>query len=89
MPNQMTTDVKVPELKDYGIDPKTGFLPSHPNPLKRLSGEYFEPWESLLDDISHHLVAWKLRSKIEKVSFNFPELIYFVVASIGRHQVAE
>ncbi|KAJ3392278.1 hypothetical protein HDU84_004543 [Entophlyctis sp. JEL0112] len=32
----------IPRLADYDIDPKTGFLPSSPAPLTRLSGTYFE-----------------------------------------------
>lgn len=55
----------IPRLEDYGISEKTGFLPEQP-PLRRLP-EYFEPWEQVVDDLSHLLVAWKLRARIDKV----------------------
>ena len=65
IPAKQSSDI--PTLADYGIDAKTGFLPSTP-PLSRLP-EYFEPWESLLDDLSHYLLVWKLRKQVEKVCF--------------------
>ena len=55
----------VPRLEDYGIDPKTGFLP-HSGPLQRL-GPDFVRWEELLDDLQHLLVARILRAKISQV----------------------
>lgn len=56
-------------LEDFGIDPVMGFLPKHP-PLLRLPDAYFEPWEETLDNVSHLLVAWKLRQRISTI----PEL---------------
>jgi indoleamine 2,3-dioxygenase len=56
-------------LEDFGIDPVTGFLPKQP-PLTRLPDPYYQPWELCIDDISHLLVAWKLRQRITGI----PEL---------------
>lgn len=67
IPNNFTKPI--PDPGQFGISAKTGFLPESP-PLKRMVNPYFEPWESVLDDLSHLLVAWKLRTAIEKM----PEL---------------
>jgi hypothetical protein len=53
-------------LEKYDVSPITGFLPSKP-PLKRLSNEYFAPWENMMDDFNDLLLAGKLREKIHKV----------------------
>ncbi|KAG0895110.1 hypothetical protein G6F34_008519 [Rhizopus arrhizus] len=54
-------------LEKYDVSPITGFLPSKP-PLKRLSNEYFAPWENMMDDFNDLLLAGKLREKIHKAS---------------------
>jgi hypothetical protein len=59
----------IPKLEDYGIDERTGFL-GRP-PIRRLPDPYFEPWEKVLDDVSHLLVAWKLRAVVRKVNSLF------------------
>ncbi|KAG0743338.1 hypothetical protein G6F57_008318 [Rhizopus arrhizus] len=53
-------------LEKYDVSPITGFLPSKP-PLKRLSNEYFAPWENMMDDFNDLLLAGKLREKIHKL----------------------
>jgi hypothetical protein len=53
-------------LEDYDISVETGFLPSKP-PLRRLSDDYFAPWEDMMDDFNGLLLAGKLREKVHKV----------------------
>ena len=52
-------------LSDYSIDAKNGFLGKAP--IRRLSSEYFSAWETVLDDLSHSLLAWKLRDVVSTV----------------------
>ncbi|KAI8824514.1 Indoleamine 2,3-dioxygenase [Fimicolochytrium jonesii] len=56
----------VPKLADYDIHPITGFLPSDPPPLRRLP-EKFEPWETVLDELSDLLLAGKLRVTVARI----------------------
>ncbi|PHZ10102.1 Indoleamine 2,3-dioxygenase [Rhizopus microsporus ATCC 52813] len=53
-------------LEDYDISPVTGFLPSKP-PLKRLTNEYFAPWENMMDNFNGLLLAGRLREKIHEL----------------------
>lgn len=53
-------------LEKYDISVETGFLPSKP-PLRRLSDDYFAPWEEMMDDFNGLLLAGKLREKVHKV----------------------
>ncbi|KAI9266443.1 Indoleamine 2,3-dioxygenase [Phascolomyces articulosus] len=53
-------------LEDYDISPTTGFLPTEP-PLRRLSDNYFQPWEDLMEDFNGLLLAGKLRQAIHKM----------------------
>ena len=78
----MTTDLPL-RLEDFGLSARTGFLGATwggagdggsdgahvlpVEPLRRLQDPYSEPWERLVDDLSHLLVAWKLREHIRKV----------------------
>ena len=60
----MSVSTSVPQLKDYGLNETYGFLGEEP--LKRLSDEHFAPWEKTLDQLSHLLVAWKLREHVQQ-----------------------
>ncbi|KAJ3064137.1 hypothetical protein HK102_008277, partial [Quaeritorhiza haematococci] len=57
---------QVPRLEDYGIHPQHGFLAVDPPPLKRLPS-YYEPWESLLDNLQALLLADRLRESVRKL----------------------
>ena len=59
--------VTIPQLSEFGLDGKTGFLGKQP--LRRLPNPYFAPWEKTLEDLSHLLVAWKLRDHLLRVSY--------------------
>jgi hypothetical protein len=55
-------------LKDYEIDPKTGFLPPE-EPLRRLPHDsIFDPWERLIDDFQGLLLSGQLRKRVQEVS---------------------
>jgi len=60
------TSLKIPQLKDYGIDPVSGFLPSNPPPVLRLPSQ-FEPYEAVLDQISSLILAEKVQDIVDKV----------------------
>ncbi|KAI8614081.1 hypothetical protein BC830DRAFT_413534 [Chytriomyces sp. MP71] len=53
---------RIPQLKDYDINPFTGFLPFDPLPLTRLP-KFYEAWELVLDDLQRLLLAGRFRDK--------------------------
>ena len=57
----------IPELAHYGLDAKSGFIPSEP-PIERLEDPYYAPWERLMDKFHGLLLAGRLREAIRKVS---------------------
>ena len=60
----MTMDAPVQTLADFGLSERTGFMPQQP-PLRRLP-PYFDAWEDLVHDLSHHLIALSLRPLIQQ-----------------------
>ena len=56
----------IPELEDYGLDPKTGFMPAE-HPLERLEDAYYAPWERIMDKFNGLLLAGRLREAVAKV----------------------
>jgi indoleamine 2,3-dioxygenase len=58
MPAEMT----IPKLSNYGIDPKTGFMPNPP-PLWRLPA-CFEVWEVIMDHLTPLILSGGLRRKV-------------------------
>jgi hypothetical protein len=55
----------IPELKDYGIDKYTGFMPNPP-PVKRLN-DYYSLWENMMDNLPSLIMTGSLRQWITKV----------------------
>ncbi|KAL1915628.1 uncharacterized protein VTP21DRAFT_6387 [Calcarisporiella thermophila] len=53
-------------LQDFDISPRTGFLPEEP-PLQRLPDPYYEPWENVVNELTHLLLAGRLREKVLKL----------------------
>ncbi|KAI8900099.1 Indoleamine 2,3-dioxygenase [Globomyces pollinis-pini] len=53
------------DLKDYEIDPITGFLPSPP-PLRRLPKE-FEQWETILDSFQAYILSVRIRLAVKQL----------------------
>ncbi|RUS18976.1 Indoleamine 2,3-dioxygenase [Endogone sp. FLAS-F59071] len=61
MPN-----ITIPRLEDYDISPHTGFLPEE-SPLQRLPDPYFEPWETVIQDLESLLRTENLRERIDEL----------------------
>ena len=55
--------IQIPRLEDYGMKPETGFLPNE-IPLKRLSNNYYSPWETLMDKFHELLLTRCLREAV-------------------------
>ena len=60
----------IPELEDYGLDPRTGFMPPEA-PLERLEDPYYGSWERIMDKFHGLLLAGRLREAVLTV-FTFP-----------------
>ena len=65
---------------------------SHSWPLARLSQEYFEPWETLLDQLNPLLDSKQFRKRVDKVlvitceqDFIATVLIYLALVSYSCH----
>lgn len=56
----------LPNLADYDVSPKTGFLPEE-LPLVKLSSEYFNPWESLVEVLPSLILTKRIRKLVEKL----------------------
>lgn len=56
----------IPILESFGIDAKTGFLPSAP-PLTKLTNSHFAPWESTVKCLGGRLIAGALRHHMDMV----------------------
>ncbi|PVU98741.1 hypothetical protein BB559_001312 [Furculomyces boomerangus] len=50
-------------LQEYDVNLQSGFLPSEEIP-RRLSDNYYSPWEDLLADIVHHQLSGQFRERI-------------------------
>ncbi|ODV62395.1 dioxygenase BNA2 [Ascoidea rubescens DSM 1968] len=55
---------KIPKLEDYNISPQTGFIPNE-YPLERLSQDYYQPWENLMDNLPSLILSKKIRKIID------------------------
>jgi hypothetical protein len=58
--------VQIPKPEDYGLNTETGFLPDK-EPLRRLSGAYYSPWERLMDNFHDLILTERLREAVVKV----------------------
>ncbi|ODQ59635.1 hypothetical protein WICANDRAFT_91366 [Wickerhamomyces anomalus NRRL Y-366-8] len=58
--------IGLPNLKDYDVSPKTGFLPEE-LPLTRLTSEYYKPWESLVEVLPSLILTKRIRKLVEKL----------------------
>lgn len=56
----------IPKLEDYNVSPLTGFLPDE-LPIKRLSNDYYEPWENLVENLPALLLTRRLRGLVDKM----------------------
>lgn len=57
---------EIPRLEDYGVSPKTGFLPEEP-PLERLPDPYYAPWENIAADLPSLIMTKRLRFLVDKI----------------------
>ena len=56
----------IPQLKDYGISPQTGFLPTE-LPLQCLPHPVYERWERIINNFQSLLLSKRLRTIIDKL----------------------
>ncbi|KAI1463898.1 Indoleamine 2,3-dioxygenase [Daldinia caldariorum] len=56
----------IPELSDYGISPKYGFLPDT-LPLTRLPDPYYNKWESIGANLQSLILSKRLRGVIDRL----------------------
>lgn len=60
-----------PTLEEYRILLRNGFLPDS-LPLQRLQNPYYEPWESIADDLPSRIKAGTLRSAVDRLPILSP-----------------
>ena len=56
----------IPRLEDYGISPKTGFLPAE-LPLQRLPHPAYDRWERIINNFQSLLLSKRLRMVIDRL----------------------
>lgn len=61
----------IPKLEDYGLA-ETGFMPVE-QPLKRIEGLYYFPWENTMDQFHQLLVTQQLRCAVLNVHTYIPK----------------
>jgi indoleamine 2,3-dioxygenase len=58
--------MELPNLKDYEISPRTGFLPEE-IPVEKLTDEYYAPWEDLASVLPALILTKRIRNLIGKL----------------------
>jgi len=58
-----TLDIK---LEDYGVSFQKGFLPSE-EPLKVLPSSYYQPWETIIQEIPKLIRTFELRQEVDRL----------------------
>lgn len=53
-------------LPQYGIS-RNGFLPAD-TPLSRLSSDYYQPWERIMDDLPRLIEAQHIRDSVDRLA---------------------
>lgn len=56
----------IPRLEDYGLSPKTGFLPIE-LPLQRLPHPAYDKWERIINNFQSLLLSKRLRTVIDRL----------------------
>lgn len=56
----------IPRLEDYGISPKTGFIPEE-LPLERLEDSYYSPWEQIAQNMAALILTRKIRTMVDNM----------------------
>jgi hypothetical protein len=56
----------IPQLEDYGVSPKTGFLPTE-LPLQCLPHPVYERWERIIKNFQSLLLSKRLRAIIDQL----------------------
>lgn len=58
--------IYIPRLEEFELSQKMGFLP-HTNPLIRLTKEYYQPWEKIMDNYNKYIFSEQIRKVIDKL----------------------
>jgi indoleamine 2,3-dioxygenase len=58
--------IELPNPSDSGISPKVGFLSPHP-PARSFKDSYYEPWDSIIPDLSSLIKSGELNKRIQKL----------------------
>ena len=58
--------IKIPDPADYGMSPKYGFL-SPDRPLPSFKHSYYEPWDSIIPNLSKLIGSHSLRDAVDKL----------------------
>ena len=58
--------IEVPDPSEHGISPKFGFLSPHP-PAKSFQDSYYEPWDSIVPDLSSLIKSGELDKNIQQL----------------------
>lgn len=56
----------IPDITQFDVFPTTGFLPDK-LPLERLPQEYYQPWETVVNNLPSLILTKRIRSVIDKL----------------------
>lgn len=62
----MSYEIPIPKPSDYGISETNGFLPNE-MPLCKLSDTYYDPWESIANNLPSLLLSKNIRNVVNKL----------------------
>lgn len=64
-PHKVEVLPSIAAMSSYGIS-ENGFLPATA-PLRRLQNSYYEPWESIIEELPTLIETQEIRSRIDKL----------------------